>query len=720
MARLAVRPPAHGGGRAAAWWPLSIVAGAVTWNLVNLRALTVGVAYLNDSSLHAQMVRFATAQLRAGHLPLTSWFPFLGEGSPQFLHYQSLPAIATGLVGLAVGPDAAFRWSVYLPLSLWPISVYLSARAFGAGRPAAAASAAMAPFLVSATGVGFEQHAYVWTGFGVWTQLWAQWTLALAWGFSWRAIRDGRGYFRAVLLTALTVALHFETGYLALSVLLVWPLVAGRPLLVRLRRAAVVLGGSLLASAWVIVPLVAQRGWAAVNEPLQGSGLVNGYGARRVLDWLVSGQLLDHGRMPVVTVFAALGFGLAWLAWSSDADARALLVALAVCLLFAFGRTTFGSLVDLIPGSADLFFRRFMMGVQLAALLLAGRGAAWLAAGCVRLLRARVPRWPPGLSAAAAVVAAVAVLAPAWLQLGAYDRHDGAAIAAQRRSDDTEGAELDRLVAAIERDGGGRTYAGMPSNWGQDFTVGAVPVFKYLESRDVDEVGYTLRTASLMTDPEYFFDERNPGDYRLFGIQYLIIPTGARPPVLARLKLRAGPYSLWTLPGAGGVLNAGTIVGTVSADRGDIGMRSIPLLNSRLAQADDYLRVTYGQPGGRESPLPQPSPATPAGTVLAESDKLQQGLVAASVRMRRAGVVVLSASFDPGWTATVDGRPQRAEMVAPALVATTVAAGAHRIIFRYRGWQNYPLLFAVGAAALVALVYMDIRRGRSPGIARRH
>ena len=229
-----------------------------------------------------------------------------------------------------------------------------------------------------------------------------------------------------------------------------------------------------------------------------------------------------------MTVFAALGLGLAWLAWSSDADARALLAALAVCLLLAFGRTTFGSLVEVIPGSADLFFRRFMMGVQLAALLLAGRGAAWLAAGCVRLLEARVPRWPPGLSPAAVLVAAVAVLAPAWLQLGAYDRHDSAAIAAQRRADGTEGADVDRLIAVIERDGGGRTYAGMPSNWGQDFTVGAVPVFKYLESRDVDEVGYTLRTASLMTDPEYFFDDRDPSDYRLFGIRYLILPAGDR------------------------------------------------------------------------------------------------------------------------------------------------------------------------------------------------
>jgi hypothetical protein len=722
--RLAVRRagglPSPVGGRTVSWLPWLLVAAAVCWNLVSLRALTIGVPYLNDSSMHEQMVRFATSQLRAGHLPLTSWFPFLGEGSPQFLHYQSLPAILTGALGLLTGPDVAFRWSLYLLLSLWPISVYLSARGFGARPPAAAASAAMAPFLVSATGVGYEQHAYVWTGFGVWTQLWASWTLPLAWGFSWRAIRDGSGYFKAVLFTALTVAFHFETGYLALSVLLVWPLVAGRPLLTRLRRAAVLLGGSLLATAWVIVPLLEERRWAAVNEPFQHTGLVNGYGARQVIDWLVSGQLLDHGRLPVVTVFAALGFGLAWLAWSSDADARALLVALALCLLFAFGRTTFGSLVNLIPGSADLFFRRFMMGVQLAALLLAGRGAAWLAAHGLRLLKARVRRWPPGLSAATVFVAAIAVLAPAWLQLGAYDRHDAGAIAAQRRADETDGAELDRLVAVIERDGGGRTYAGMPSNWGQDFTVGAVPVFKYLESRDVDEVGYTLRTASLMTDPEYYFDDRDPSDYRLFGIRYLIIPTGSRPPVLARLELRAGPYSLWTLPDAGGVLHAGTIVGTLSADRSDIGTRSIPLLNSRLAQAGEYVRVAYGHPGGREPPLPAPSPVTPAGTVLAESDKLEQGLVAASVRMRRAGVVALSASFDAGWTATVDGRPQRTEMVAPALVATSVPAGTHRIIFRYRGWQGYPLLFAVGAAALLALAFTDMRRARPHSIARRH
>src|SRR6201996_8616989 len=573
--RLAVWPSHRGGGQAAAWWPWAAVAAAVGWGLISLRALTLPVTYLDDSSLHEQMVRFATMQLRAGHQPLTSWFPFLRAGSPQFLHYQSLPAMITGVAGLAVGPDVAFRWSLYLLLALWPISGYLAARAFGAGRPAAAASAAMAPFLVSAAGVGYEQQAYLWTGFGVWTQLWAVWTLPLAWGWSWRAIRDGRGYLRAVLLTALTVALHFETGYLALSVLLVFPFVAGRPLAARLRRAGVLLGGSLLASAWVIVPLVAQRRWAAVNEPLQGTGLVNGYGARQVIGWLVSGQLLDHGRLPVVTVFAALGLVLAWLAWSADTDGRPLLVALGVCLLFAFGRTTFGSLTDLIPGGADLFFCRFMMGEPLAALLLAGRGAAWLAARCVRGLEARLSRWPHVLFPAAVLVAAVAVLAPAWLQLSRSDRYDGAEIAAPRRADATQGADLDRLIAVVERDGGGRTYAGMPSNWGQDFTVGAVPVFKYLESRNVDEVGYTLRTASLMTDPEYYFDEHDPSDYRLFGIRYLILPAGQQPPVTARLAMRSGPYWLWTIDGAGYV-QAGQIVGEISANRTNVGTRSVP------------------------------------------------------------------------------------------------------------------------------------------------
>jgi hypothetical protein len=76
-------------------------------------------------------------------------------------------------------------------------------------------------------------------------------------------------------------------------------------------------------------------------------------------------------------------------------------------------------------------------------------------------------------------------------------------------------------------------------------------VFKYLESKDIDEVGYTLRTASLMTDPEYYFDESNPGDYPLFGIGYIITPVDMASPVEADKVGCSGDYCLWALPDPG-------------------------------------------------------------------------------------------------------------------------------------------------------------------------
>ncbi len=677
------------------------------------------MSYLDDSSIHEQMVRFATHQLQAGHLPLTTWFPFLGLGSPQFLHYQSLPAMLAGLLGVAIGPNAAFRWTLYLLLSLWPISVYLGARLFGAGRGAAAAAAAMSPFLVSATGIGYELKAYLWIGFGVWTQLWASWTLPLAWGFSWRAIRSGRDLFPAVLLVSLTIAFHFETGYLALIPLLLWPFVAGRPIIRRAGRAAVLIAGSLLATAWVILPLIEQRPWAATNEPLQGTGLVNGYGAGRVLGWLVSGQLLDHGRLPVVTVFAAVGLVLACARCRKDPDARAIVVVFGACLLLSFGRTTFGSLVDIIPGSGDIFFRRFEMGVQLVGLLLAGGGAAWVArAVWLALDRAaakRALRSPSEIAAselaggAIALAAAIIVLAPAWLQLGSYARRNAAEIKLQRRADAIQGAQVDRLLAVAQKDGGGRVYAGLPSNWGAYFTVGAVPVFKYLESRDIDEVGYTLRTASLMTDPEYFFDEHNPSDYQLFGIHYLILPAGSGSLVPAHLVMRVGPYALWATDTVGYV-HVGTVVGGITANRMDVGVRSIPVLHAGLAQAGEYLGVDFDH---AQAPLPPPPSVTPqpaAGTVISETDNLDRGEVTATVSMRRPGVAVLSASFDTGWTVTVDGHPRPKRMVAPALVAADVSAGTHVIVFRYRGYGGYLELFLLGGLTLAALLVIDLRR----------
>ncbi len=688
--------------------PWLLLAATVAFLAVELRPNLSVVAYLDDSSVHQQMVRFATRRLAAGHLPWTSWFPFLGLGSPQFLHYQSLPATLTGVAGLVIGPDHAFGWSLYLLMATWPLAVYASARLFGLDRWSAAAAAALSPFLASYVGVGYEQHAYIWTGFGVWTQLWAMWFLPLAWALTWRAADDRRFVVPAALATAMTVACHFETGYLAALGVVVVALLEPRAWRQRLARLAAESALVLGLTAWATLPLLVSKPWAATNEPLSHTALENGYGARRLLEWLLTGSLLDYGRLPVITVLAAAGVVAVVLAHRRYPGLVALIALGAASFVLSFGRTTFGPLIDLVPEHQDLFFRRFSMGAQLAAVFLAGAGLVAI----LRLVGRLADRALDGprqtgatllVGAAAIVLGAVALLPPA-LQYRAELHEDAVAVSDQVAADHVEGTQLDHLLAIVRRHGGGRVYAGTPYNWGSLFTVGEVPVFKYLESQDIDEVGYTLRTASLMTDAEYYFDDRVPAEYSLFGIRYLVAPRGDQPPVAARRLGLSGPYALWTIPG-GGYVHVGELEGSVQETRSDLGVRSVPYLTSHRLAAGRY-EVVHFESGSVPAPRLRP-PARGSGApgvVVSQGRTLEDGHLDAVVALRRRGVVVLSATYDPGWHATVDGRPATVLMLRPAVMGVEVPAGHHEVRFFYVGFGAYPELFALAISVMVASV----------------
>jgi len=245
-------------------------------------------------------------------------------------------------------------------------------------------------------------------------------------------------------------------------------------------------------------------------------------------------------------------------------------------------------------------------------------------------------------------------------------------------------------------------------------------VFKYLENADIDEVGYTLRTASLMTDPEYYFNEKNPGDYALFGIRYLILPANHPPAVPALLVVSSGPYRLYLLPN-NGYVRVADIVGTLVADRSNVGLRSVAYLNSPLPRVGKYLTVAFD---GRPAPTPTGagrSFATPPGQIISSRSQLTSGIVRATIVTRRRAVAVLSASYDPGWTVTVNGLPARTVMVAPALVAVQLNPGTYHVVFQYVGFAFYPELLAAALLVLLSwilatLCYRNSRRrdGKGP------
>jgi Bacterial membrane protein YfhO len=700
------------------------VCAVLVGNLWLLRATVEPVAYLDDASLHEQMVRYAVSSFKAGRNPLEGWFPYLGLGSPQFLHYQSLGSMVTGLFGLLVGGDNAFRWSFYLLLALWPLAIYLSAKIFRIGAWAAAGASVVAPLLASVPAVGYENGAYVWIGYGLWAQLWASWALPFAWATTWRAMQDRRFIGPAAICVALTVALHFETGYLALIAIPVFPWLTGTDLTKRLKRAGVTLALAATLCAWVLIPLLVFAKWAAINQVLLGTPLENGYGARRVLGWLISGRVFDDSRLPVVTLAVAIGGIVCIVGWRRNPTGRAVLVLGAISTLLCFGRTTFGSLVTVVPANHDLFFRRFMFGTQLAGIYLAGFGvvaafgaitasAKW-GIGAIRPTPAR----PVILTGVAACLCALGLL-PALQSTDRFDGKNATAIQFQRSQQQTASAWIDPLVAYIKAHQGGRTYAGSPSNWGATFDVGSVPVFKYLESQDVDEVGYTLRTASLMTDPEYYFDESNPGDFALFGIRYLLYPANRTPPMPAVLVMSSHGYTLWTVTD-GGYLDVVDTIGSIKANRGDVGSKSLLVLRSPLIEDHEDATVAWdGETAASATDPTFESESTPPGVVVAESAQPSYGTFRGEVQLNRRAVVLLSASYDPGWQVTVDGRRYPTEMLSPAVVGVTVGPGLHRIVFPYAGYRHYKLLFGLAliglASALAVSRGIPSRRFKRPG-----
>jgi hypothetical protein len=473
----------------------------------------------------------------------------------------------------------------------------------------------------------------------------------------------------------------------------------------RIVRAAVVFAGSLAACAWVVVPLVLFDKWSAINQPLAGSGYVRGYGARQELAWLFTGQIFDARRsFASISLVVLVGAVVAVTRWRAAPTTRALFALGVASLLLSFGPTTWGPLADLVPAHADLYFRRFTMGTQLAGIYLAGAGAVF-ARDAWRWLMSNVgPRRYLRLVAAACCVAGtVAWFSPAGGEISSYDQHATSTIAAQRSADAKAGAMIAPLISYVKSHHDGRAYAGLPGNWGQRFTVGFVPVFKYLESQDVDEVTYLQPSLSLMVDPESHFDEDNPADYALFGVRYIFLPTGTGPPVPARRLMADGLYSLWQV-GNNGYVELVQLTGSLSADRSDIGSRSAPLLET-LGPGEDS---SVQWPGVQADPTdavpgyPAPGPPASLGTVETTRPDLADGTISTEVKMAQAWTLLLSVTYDPGWHVQVNGHAAATVMLAPALIGVDLPQGVYRVAFRYTGYQWYPELWAFGLAGLAA------------------
>jgi hypothetical protein len=688
-------------------WPLVVVGIVILFNLVVLRAEARPVQNLNDASVHRSMIAWASDRIEEGHLPLDGWYPDLALGSSRFHHYQSLPHVLTGVLALAIGSERALSWTMYLGMALWPIAVYAGGRLLGWDRWVCAIAAAASPLIVSEPTLGYEWGSYAWRGYGTWTQLWGMWLLPFAWGLSWRAISKGRSYWLAALVLALTVACHLLTGYLALLSLGVFALVKWGELLRRIGRAALLGIGSLFVAAWVVVPLLADRLWTVNDEYSRGKIYYDSFGAKKILTWFASGELFDRGRPPMITILVAVGILVALWRYRRDERARVLLFLFLVSLVLFFGRPTLGPALRLLPGSGDLFLRRFVFGVHLAGLYLAGLAAVTLGRlAWEQLQRFRPLREHPVAIVALGVAGMLVFLAPGFAERTAWARQGAEWIGEQAVADARDGADVAALVDIARARGPGRFYAGMRSNWGSAYEVGQVPVYVMLLNEGTEGVGFVRPTWSLSAPFEYRFTDTNPAHYDLFDVRYLILPSDRQPPVPADKVAERGRHVLWETPDPSYV-DLVDVLPPISADRTNLGLRLQDWFRSDLPGRGANPGVAFeGEPAPEPTVSADDLPDTPAGTVVSEDVDLRDGQATATVIADRPAMVMLKASFDPRWQVTVDGISVAPEMIAPSFVGRTVPAGRHVVRFEYEPFPRYDLLLAIGVLTLLGLALL--------------
>jgi hypothetical protein len=667
-------------------WPFFILLVVLAANAWFLRdELSISRVDLNDNVYHFTLIERIVEAVERRESPLDCWSPEWSLGYPVLRTYQPLAHVVVALVYFAlhksVGLMTVFVWVRFLSLVLLPLSFFVSARLMELPSRTAAATALLAPLISTNFLYGMEYGSFTWAGSGLFPHAVACHFLLLTLGLAYQAIRRGKHLVLAGAMLGLTALAHLIYGYIGtLSVILLAVMPDEITRRVRISRTVVVGATALLLTAFQLVPLWTDR--STINHSRwEAAWKWDSFGVGQVLKWLFSGELLDHGRLPVLTVLAFGGVGV--VLWNVAKRRQACAVHMFVFLgaafwtLMFFGRPFWGPLLTMLGVSGDMQLHRVIGGAQVFLVMLA---AIALAAMWRELTR----RW----HFVTAIAVTAVLLYPAVRERSVYLFHNAewgqknlAAYAASQPS-------LDAAIAVAKLPGG-RVYAGLAGGWGGQFKIGDVPFYAFLSEAQVPAVAFLYHSMALTSDIMVRFDELNPSHYRLFNIRTVVAPA-ARPIALPPFLLprgQIGPFRVFEAPPSSYfvVVDVHFSVKTTRNNFYDF--------NDRWLQSDWVIKGQHvwldwhgdaSQALFRLAPdeaLPMLPPLPRPGNVVSErKDGETHG---ATIEANRAGFVLFKMTWHENWKAYIDGNPQQTVMLSPGFIGVRIQPGHHEVVMRY-------------------------------------
>jgi hypothetical protein len=680
--------------------------------------VAVPVPSVNDNALHYTLIQRASEALSSGENPLDHWAPELEIGFPWFLYYQNVPHLTVVLLHrLLLGQVdllTLFNALRYVLLVGFPLVVYWSMRRMDFSAVAAAGGAVAATLLSTDGRYGFDYASYVWLGFGMYTQLWAMLLSFVALACVERVVEQGKGYVAAIAALTTLVLCHLIYAYMMAIAALLLMLTGvcranvGR----RVARMAVMGGLVAVITAYMFVPFLFGQAYLNVSPYLPRLKF-DSYGAQDILTALANGDLLDFGRLPVLTALLALGLAAALFA--RERPARVALVLFVSWLLLYFGRPTWGRLIDLLPLHEGLMLHRFSGWVHLAAILLIGLGTEW----AWRVLAPLGARWRP----VALALLILVLLVPALRERRTYYSANAQAMERSWRAVAGD-ADAETILAALRALPPGRTHAGLQANWGGELRIADLRFYNLLTFHRIESTSPPFWSVSLNADLMWHFDDHNPVHYELFGVKYLVAPRGWAAPDFVR-PLRITPrYVLYEAPARGYAGFAAVTERASPSSQASLFQRNLAWFVSEKPAAGQFVRYDF-PPGRRVEPdAPADGAAErpaqggcPDGRIVEE--RVGPGRITLVAECPVPTTLVLKVTYHPNWRVLVDGAEAHAFMISPSFIGVALLAGRHEVRAEYRSAPYRMALLAVGLLTFAGVLIAGHRLEQLPALAPR-
>ncbi len=668
------------------------------------------------------------------------WVPNWAEGYNLPYYYSHVPQILIvtswrffdsiiRLFGYSfISLFSYYHWIIYLFLSLFPLPLFIALRVIGLSWMTAGIGALIATQLSTDGLYGLDPASFLWRGYGLSSQLFAAVWLPLAIAFAFR----GR-VIPAILTLAATTAGHLGIGIIAFMSVAV---VAFK----QWKKLPVIFGGVGLLLGYWIVPILQNGNYHNISV-WDGIWKFDSFGYREVLKNLFNGDLFDFGRLPILSVLVFIGlfasvntaffpFALLFVFW----------------VLMYFGRTTWGSLIDLIPGMNEFHLSRFIVGVHIAGLFLIPIAIEWIV---LRITKRFVIRL-----FAYSLIGLFVYLA-VYPQTLRYASYNDFLIARGNENFVRDEADIEVLFSTLKTRLSklpGRVFAGRGGSWGKNFRVAETPMYMYLSTYGIPVIVWLPETWSPNSDTEQYFSENNPAHYSLYNVRYVATPVTLTPEQIQpfwRLVESGVTWKLYEVGGtspelAEGYITTGVRPAIVSSTKEDY--RSVVRLWMHSDAFDRGLfpeltfeksypkqtglpnfrmidEVTYKVPDGTthnlfsEPPL-YLSPVSDLGILsnlkITSQSQENDMVFKASVEIPEGCmecIIILKQTFHPSWQATIDGKAVTPFSVFPFYTAISIQTpGTHEVVFSYKPSTTKIILLVISAIALLVIgVYGMLR-----------